>query len=263
MVMPTETRTARKAANNADASTKETDTKITGTTGKEAEPQETSQAQKQKEQTPATENLQPREEKRGGGHHRGTETAPTSTSHHTAERQRRRQTPTEGDQTCHPRLTARKEEKEKTLNANMTKRKHTTWEDVGLIEYNPQTARWECRFGHCRHIASAKQPLYQRRNKDPPDHSLGKTRNLITYPYCSKTYTSHERLLMRTELAKKAGSRNTEIYPNLNVCKTPNGGWANVLLKMKGNMPELRMQPAKSPLPIPADIPNGVHGPTA
>ena len=33
------------------------------------------------------------------------------------------------------------------------KRKPTKWEDVALIEYNPLTKRWECRFEHFRRSA--------------------------------------------------------------------------------------------------------------
>ena len=30
------------------------------------------------------------------------------------------------------------------------RRKYTTWESIGLVEYNPQTTKWECRFEHCQ-----------------------------------------------------------------------------------------------------------------
>ena len=69
------------------------------------------------------------------------------------------------------------------------------------------------------------------------------TRNLITRPYFRKTYTSHERVPVRIEHAKKEGSGNTEICTNLSMEDTPRGKWDKVLLTTKGNRHELRLKP--------------------
>ena len=68
-----------------------------------------------------------------------------------------------------------------------------------------------------------------------------------TCSYCSKTYSSHAKLLMHIELAPQKGGRNAEIHPKLNAADTPGGKWVHVLLKLKGDMPALRLRPKKFP----------------
>ena len=87
-----------------------------------------------------------------------------------------------------------------------------------------------------------------------------KIKNPITCPYCGKTYSSHGRLLMRIELAPQKGSRYAGICPRLNTEDAPEEKRVRVLLRMKENTPELRLQPEKPPYrlhPINRMEPNG------
>ena len=64
-------------------------------------------------------------------------------------------------------------------------------------------------------------------------------------PYCSKTYSTHARLLMHIELPPQKGNRNTEICLQLDAEDSPIQQWVKVLLKIKGNKRELRIRPKK------------------
>ena len=64
----------------------------------------------------------------------------------------------------------------------------------------------------------------------------------ITCSYCKKTYRIQEKLLRQLDMAPQRGSRNEEICKQLGNDTSPQNG-KRVLLKTKGNMPELRLQP--------------------
>ena len=47
-----------------------------------------------------------------------------------------------------------------------TTRKHTAWEDIGIVEYNPKATEWECRFEDCN-SKMATERIPQRRKRTP------------------------------------------------------------------------------------------------
>ena len=84
-----------------------------------------------------------------------------------------------------------------------------------------------------------------RREGKTPGHSEGQRMCEITGPYCNKTYSVRRKLLMLLELAPLQGNRNTKICPKLEETDTTKQQWVAILLKINGNMPELRIQPGK------------------
>ena len=70
----------------------------------------------------------------------------------------------------------------------------------------------------------------------------------ITCPYCNKTYCAKDRLLTHIELSPQKGNRNAEICPNLKTEDAPREKGIRAILKMKGNMYELRPISKKSPI---------------
>ena len=119
--------------------------------------------------------------------------------------------------------------------------------DIGLVEYNPETAIWECRFEHCRREMITDRLKYYRRAELHPSHSPGESTQEIARPYFSKTYIAKDKLLMRVELAPHQGNRNMEIRPHLQTEDAPRGKRTRTPLKMKGTVPELRLQRKKLP----------------
>ena len=101
------------------------------------------------------------------------------------------------------------------------KRKYTTWEDIGLVEYNQQTEKWEFRFEHCQLEMVTERLTNYTRNKQHPEHNIGKANQELTSPYCNKTYRSQEKLLMRIELAPQKGNRNVAICLNMHTEDAP------------------------------------------
>ena len=53
------------------------------------------------------------------------------------------------------------------------------------------------------------------------------------------------KLLMHIDLSPQEGNRNMIIGPKMHRNDTPKDKWVKILLRMKGNMPELRLQPKK------------------
>ena len=124
---------------------------------------------KQQKQAPviATSNLQTRKGEIESRNRNRTETAPTRTSQREEKHQRRGQTPTEEGKIFQPWPTSKETETRKDAEQEQDqKRKHATWADVGLIDYNPQTARWECRLEHYRQEMATSKSTYRHRKRN-------------------------------------------------------------------------------------------------
>ena len=107
--------------------------------------------------------------------------------------------------------------------------------------------RWEFRREYCRKDAAARRSLYIHRESERPEHFPGKCRIPIACPLCDKTFSVRIELLMRLELPPQQGNRDAEICPKLDASGPPKQKWIQLLLRIKGNMPELRLYPKKVP----------------
>ena len=94
-----------------------------------------------------------------------------------------------------------------------SRRKHTTWGDIGIGEYSPKTTKWECRFEYGQREMVTESLTRYHRNKLHPEHSIGKQE--IARPYCNKTYMAQDKLFTHVELAPQKGKRDMEIRPHL------------------------------------------------
>ena len=117
----------------------------------------------------------------------------------------------------------------------MTTRKHTTWEDIGLTEYNSKTMTWECRIGDCDAKMETTKRISHHRRKHHPEHCFGPNKQDITSPYCSKTLSALNRLLIHIELSPREGHWNIDTCPQLQQDDDPRDKWAKILLRMKGS----------------------------
>ena len=135
------------------------------------------------------------------------------------------------------------------------RRKHTSWGDIGLEEYNPQKTKSGCRFEHCQLEMITERQTRYRRNKNIQNATLGDQKsNSIPIP--------KRDLLLERQITHSyrigAASRKSRCR---NMHKPEDGRHARgerikMILKMKGNMPELRLQ-TKIHIPIPTNKSDG------
>ena len=116
-----------------------------------------------------------------------TTITPTASSQYTVKKPCIRNKANEEDKICPPGPKTEKKGGD-TEQKRYPKRNHATWGDIGLIEYNPHPAKWECRFEHCQHGTIAARSTYYRRKKLHPEQSIGGNKKETTCPYCNKTY---------------------------------------------------------------------------
>ena len=74
---------------------------------------------------------------------------------------------------------------------------------------------------------------------------FGPNRQEMTCPYCRKTMSALEVLVIHMEIRPQGGSRNVETCAKLQAQVTPRGKWAKILLRMKGNIPEIQLHEMK------------------
>ena len=110
---------------------------------------------------------------------------------------------------------ANQEETETTDQQEGTDRRHAAWEDIGIAEYNPQTTKWECRFGDFQHELISGRLTHYSRNKQHPEHNHGENRKEIARQNSNKTYIAQDKLLTHVEVAPPHGNHNVEISPNM------------------------------------------------
>ena len=64
----------------------------------------------------------------------------------------------------------------------------------------------------------------------------------MTSPYCSKTMNAMRRLFIHIKIQPQEGHWDIETCPKLMPEETPRDKWAKVLLRMKGNVPEIKLR---------------------
>ena len=74
---------------------------------------------------------------------------------------------------------------------------------------------------------------------------FGPNRQEMTCPYCRKTMSAIEVLVIHMEIHPRGGSRNIETCAKLQTQDAPRGKWAKILLRMKGGVPEIQLQDMK------------------
>ena len=145
MMAPTEARFANKTApaNNEDESTKETDAKKQERSRKKRDAETHHKHNSRKDRREKQQHQTCNREK--GGQKAESEEEQKHRQQERANMQKTtmgRKTPTGEDKTCQPGLPTRKTEKREDTEQKHDQKGHATWEDVGLIEYNPKTTRW-------------------------------------------------------------------------------------------------------------------------
>ena len=119
----------------------------------------------------ATADSQPSEEQAVSRKRSRTTITPTA-SQYTAEKSRRSNKANEEDKICPPGPKTEKTGEDKEQK-QYPRCKYAKWEDVGSVEYNPETTKWECRFEHCQHEMLTERLTHYHRNKLHPEHSIG------------------------------------------------------------------------------------------
>ena len=84
-----------------------------------------------------------------------------------------------------------------------------------------------------------------RRTKHHPEHYFGPKAQEVTCPYCSKTLNAIDRLLKHLEIAAQEGDWNIETCAKMQKEETTRDKWAQILLRMKGNIPEICLRQPK------------------
>ena len=97
----------------------------------------------------ATTEYRQSEEMNEGRKRKRTTILPTGEDRNAENRHFRCKERTEANKKCQPWPNPRPAAEEDAQQKDQ-ERKHTTWEDIGLVEYNTHTTNWECRFGHCQ-----------------------------------------------------------------------------------------------------------------
>ena len=64
----------------------------------------------------------------------------------------------------------------------------------------------------------------------------------VTCPYCGKTLNAANRLFIHMKIQPQNGGWNTETCPKLIPEDTPRDKWAKLILRMKGNIPEIKLR---------------------
>ena len=70
--------------------------------------------------------------------------------------------------------------------------------------------KWECRFGDCQREMDSEKATFNHRNGQRPENNLERNKQTTTCPYCSKTYSATDKLLMHLKLLPQKGTRNME-----------------------------------------------------
>ena len=180
-----------------------------------------------------TANSQSIEDQKESRERRRTTILPIEAFQHTSKRQCRGNETTEADKTCQPGPRTEKT-KEDAEQKQGRRRHHATWEDIGLVEYNPKTTKCGCRIQQCQRAMITQRLTHYRRSQQHPEHNLGKNKKDITRPYCNKTYWAQDRLLMHIELSLRKRNRNAEICINLKAEDAPREKWIKMMRKMGG-----------------------------
>ena len=92
-----------------------------------------------------------------------------------------------------------------------------------------------------------RKKIPRRRRTKHPEYYFGPNEQEITRPYRRKTISAQNKLLMYIKLSHLEGNRNMIICPKLHSDDKLKEKWIKILLKMKGNTPELRLHPMKYP----------------
>ena len=92
-----------------------------------------------------------------------------------------------------------------------------------------------------------QKKIAHRRKKHHPEHYFGPDQQEMTCPYCRKTMNAMRRLFIHIKIQPQEGHWNIETCPKLMPEETPRGKWAKVLLRMKGNVPEIKLRKEKYP----------------
>ena len=110
--------------------------------------------------------------------------------------------------------------------ADRPERKYTMWGNLGLVEYNQEKQIWECRIENCEMQINTSRGMTRRRKIHRPEHYFGPNRQEMTCPYCSKTMSAAEILVVPMETHPQGGSRNIEICTQIHAQDTPRDNWA-------------------------------------
>ena len=134
-------------------------------------------------------------------------------------------------QTCQPRQQTKKAEENKAPE-HFPRRKHATWGDIGIAEYNPQATKWECRFEHCQQEMDTEKNTLSQEQK-VRNRTLGNTLR-SRMPVLQQDIQCVGRIIhtYRTS-ASEMKSRHGNM-PNATDRRHPGGKWTTALLKMKG-----------------------------
>ena len=97
-----------------------------------------------------------------------------------------------------------------------------------------------------------EKATFSHRNGQRPENNLGVNKQTTTCPYCSKTYSATDELLMRLELLTHQGTRNMEKYLKLQTEDALKERWIETLLieVLKNEGEHARTPPAKQEISI-------------
>ena len=121
-------------------------------------------------------------------------------------------------------------------------RERTCWGKIGLVEFNERTEKWECRIDDCQEEMDTSRKIAQHRKKHHGEQYYGPDTREVICPYCGKTLNATNRLFAHMKIQPQKGGWNTETCPKLIPEDTPRDKWAKLILRMKGNIPEIKLR---------------------
>jgi len=143
------------------------------------------------------------------------------------------------------------------------RRRHTVWGDIGLMEYNPQTNKWECRYEDCKEEKDKELLMHNHRNKKHPDHNLGRNRQNAICPYCNKTYAATDKIPMRLDLLlPQYGTYDAERCPELQNDDSPKERWIKNTTQNERKHAGTPSSKQEIPLPLPTNYKTEPQRPT-
>ena len=84
--------------------------------------------------------------------------------------------------------------------------------------------------------------ISQHRKKYHGEQYYGPDTREVICPYCGKTLNATNRLFVHMKIQPQKGGWNTETCPKLIPEDTPRDKWAKLILRMKGNIPGIKLR---------------------